>query len=493
MKKNILVIMTDQQQAALSKAMGFPLDLTPSIDQLGREGVRFANAYTPSPICTPARVSFLSGRYVSGHGCSNNCGKLKDANFVDAFIVPKFKVMAGQNLYGHLKNHGYHTAIIGKNHAHADNDDFDYARSFHHRMEFAHDKSPDNAAFDEWLDGLQHVMSHQPAPYGVEQQLPHRIVDQSIAWIDQQKDAAQPFAMWVSFPEPHNPYQTCEPYFSMFDGDNYLPPATTVQDGRSKGHRWSAMRDKLEHALGDEDVENHIRRSRTNYFGMLRLIDDEVKRLVEHLKAQGLYDNTLIVFTSDHGDFTGEYGLIRKGVNLPECLIRIPLLFAGGGICPSTPSAHLFPNLVDLFPTICDYAGVVPPKGMQGKSLKPILDGNTAPAGAFDVAYTEYGDGSPMMGLEDFERLKPRMFRAPFLEGGPYWSSGSVRSLRKGDWKLIVDDLGAVELYHLATDPWELHNRATDPECTPIRSELFAALVAKMLQLQATQAFSPED
>lgn len=489
MRRNVVVIMTDQQQAGLSKAMGFPLDLTPFIDQLGREGVRFANAYTPSPICTPARISFLSGRYVSSHGIRTNSGKLAGANFVDEFISAKDEVMAGPTLYGHLRSNGYRTAIVGKNHGYADNDDFDYARSFHHRMEFAKDKSPENEAFDAWLDGLQHVMSPEPAPFGIEQQLPHRIVDQSIAWIDQQRKTALPFAMWVSIPEPHNPYQTCEPYFSMFDGENFVPPSTSVRDGELKGVRWTTMREKLEHALGDEDVETHIRRSRANYFGMLRMIDDEVKRLVEHLKAQGLYDNTLIVFVSDHGDFVGEYGLIRKGVDLPECLIRVPMLFAGGGVRPSTPSDHLFPNLVDLYPTICDFAGVEPPKGMQGHSLKPILDGEPAPPGAFDVAYAEYGNGSPMMGWDDFERLKPRMFFSPFQEGGAYWSSGSVRSLRQGDWKLTVNDLGKVGLYDLSQDAWELDNRAEAPECREIRRVLFEALTAKMIQLQATNPF----
>jgi arylsulfatase A-like enzyme len=512
-RPNLLVIMTDQQQARLTAAAGFEADTTPAIDRLGREGVRFPAAYTSCPLCTPARVSFLTGRYPSATGVTGNSGRHPGV-FVDEFVIPTRDVDAGPHLFELLGEAGYERAIVGKNHAHANSTDFEYARSFHHRSEFHDDKSPEEIAFDEWIDGLNHAMSEEPAPFPVELQLPHRIVDESIRWlgggdaaaaargagappaarrapgIDERpmRRADRPFALWVSFPEPHNPYQAPEPYYSMFDGERYVPPDVGGEAVERLNHRWRAGKEKLDYALRNTDAQAYVRRCRSNYLGMLRLIDDEVGRLLSWLEEAGVRDDTVVVFLSDHGDFAGEYGLIRKGIDLPEALIRIPLSIAGPGIVPRAADdpelGSVFPNIVDVLPTLCDLLGLDLPRGVQGHSLAPLLRGEELDPAPFACAYAEWGRGGPRESEADWERTKARYLRDGFFEGGDFWASGLLRSIRVGGHKLVVDSDGGCALFGLERDPNETEDLARQPGNEATVKRLLQALAAKMMELQ---------
>lgn len=503
-RPNLIIIMTDQQQAGLSAATGFRADTTPVIDRLGRGGVRFSNAYTSCPLCTPARVSLLTGRYPSATGITGNSGRHPGV-FVDDFVIPTRDVDAGPHLFQLLGEAGYERAIVGKNHAHANSHDFEYARSFHHRSEFHDDKSADEIAFDEWIDGLHHTMSEEPAPFPVELQLPYRIVDESIRWLtgaspadprfaapglDRRpvRRAEAPFALWMSFPEPHNPYQAPEPYYSMFAGESYVPPVTSGEAVERMNHRWRAGKEKLDYALRNTDGEAYVRRCRSNYLGMLRLIDDEVGRFLTALEAARLRENTIVLFLSDHGDFAGEYGLLRKGVDLPEALIRIPMTFAGPGIAarraddPALASA--FPNIVDVLPTLCDLLGLRVPRGVQGRSLAPLLRGQAFDPAPFSCAYAEWGRGGRRESEADWERTKSSYLKDQFHEGGDFWSSGTLRSIRVGRHKLVVDSDGGCELYDLELDPAETENLAGDPSHGGTVAGLLRALASKVMELQ---------
>ena len=236
------------------------------------------------------------------------------------------------------------------------------------------------------------------------------------------------------------------------------------------------------------DFEENIPRIRSNYFGMLRLIDDQIKRFVGYLKENGLSENTLLIFLSDHGDFVGEYGLTLKGVGLPECLARIPMIWHGAGVIKQEKPHKAHISIVDVFPTICDMLGVRLPDGVQGRSIWPLLTGKKYPEEEFSsvlvqqgfggLDYTSldqldpYEDGCIVKGAETFDELNS-------------WSqSGILRMLRKDDWKLVYDMQGRGQLYHLLNDPAEIINLYNREEYKNQQMELLQDMMAWELRTQ---------
>lgn len=215
--------------------------------------------------------------------------------------------------------------------------------------------------------------THQPSPGGVEVQHPYRNVSSALKFIDEVK-GKQPFFAWVSFAEPHNPYQVPEPYFDMFPPESLPVNRAGTEALEGKGERFLWLRSVWEKVLGT-DIESRIQRARSNYHGMLRLIDDQFKRLIEGLRERGIEEDTIVIFLSDHGDFVGEYGLIRKGPDLPDVLCHVPFIWKGPGITAQGRIKKGFVSLVDILPTLCDIIGAEMPFGCQGKSIRPLLEG----------------------------------------------------------------------------------------------------------------------
>jgi arylsulfatase A-like enzyme len=211
---------------------------------------------------------------------------------------------------------------------------------------------------------------------------------------------------------------------------------------------------------------------------MIRLIDDQIRRFAQHLEQAGDLDNTVFVFMSDHGDYVGEYGLQRKGVGLPECLVRVPLLFAGPGIQQLPAMRDEFVSLVDVFPTLCEMLDLPIPDGVQGRSLWPILNGTAFPEKEFRSIYAELGVG----GLHYTADERPPL-HFPY-EGFSFdclnsvTQSGNLKLVRLGDWKLLFDSQGNGEMYDLSTDPAELNNLFDHPDCATQQ----LALATELLQ-----------
>lgn len=469
-RPSVVIVMTDQQRADLSAREGYPLDTTPFLDRLAREGTWFDRAYTPTPVCAPARVSLLTGRYPSATRVRENQGTEHAVYEEDLFDV--------------MRARGYATALVGKNHSHVSPDQLDYASRYMHNGGLEADRSSEERGFDRWLENLHHRVSRKATPFPLACQAPYRIVSQAQEWIASRKDA--PFCLWLSFPEPHNPYQVPEPYFSMFPSDS-LPPLTAGEEALAgKSYPWRYLREIGERA--HPDYADLIPRARANYHGMLRLIDDQVSRFVDFLEARGLRDDTLLIVMSDHGDFVGEYGLMRKGAEMPEVLMRVPLSFTGPGIRADRRPRPACVSLVDVLPTICEAIGVPAPPGVQGRSLWPMLTGADFPAGEFASAYAEQGVGglhfTPADVVEDWPGLKVTDHWKAFDELNACTQSGTLRMVRKGDWKLLLDMQGRGQLYDLAADPLELNDRYGDPACARRRAELLAELAVWMMRVQ---------
>jgi arylsulfatase A-like enzyme len=476
MNTNIVIVMTDQQRADLRKSRGYPLDTMPFLDTWAQGGVDFANAYTPNPTCMPARVSMFTGRYPNAHRVRTN------HNAMDACYT--------RGMLELLRDNGYVSALCGKNHSHHKNTDFDFAETTSH---LGHEGNRKLSGADEefacFLDSIEHFEVHAPSPCGLEVQHPYVNVSSALKFLDERpKD--KPFFLWLSFAEPHNPYQVPEPYFDMFPPDS-LPPLHGGEEILSqKSHKFSWIRGIWERVLGP-DIEKRIARSRSNYHGMLRLIDDQFKRFIGGLESRGLSENTMVLFVSDHGDFVGEYGLIRKGVELPDLLTRVPFAVRGPGIKPRGIVKNCFVNLIDIFPTVCDFINQEIPFGVQGKSIRPLLEGGTVPEKEYDTAYSESGfSGLYWDGKDSLDLVEEGASLAYSEDGRPLtfdcldsWTQcGQVRMLRKGPYKIQADMLGNGYLYDLDADPFELKNLFNDPAWLSVKSEMLLELTSAILR-----------
>jgi len=472
-RPNVIIIMTDQQRADLCRREGFALDTTPFLDSLAAEGAWFDRAYTSMPVCAPARVSMLTGRYPSATRVRTN------HNIQDAFY--------SRDLFDVFRELGYATAMIGKNHSHLISAKTDLWYECGHLGIGDPDRTETEKSFDAFLEETHFHMWPEPTPFPLECQLPYRLVSRAQRWVDSAED--KPFLMWLSFPEPHNPYQVPEPYYSMFDPDQLPEPETGAEAMELKGFSLEWCRESFVKAF--PDYERSIPRARSNYMGMLRLIDDQIRRFVDHLSNRGLMENTVLVVLSDHGDFVGEYGLLRKGPELPELLTRIPMVLAGPGIAPGSEPRHDQVSIVDIMPTLCEAIGAPLPDGVQGRSLWPMLTGQDYPADEFASAYVEHGFGGlHYTGKEDLDPALDGLIESTDGRWGAFdclnsWTqSGQMRAVRRGDWKLTFDMQGHGRLYNLREDPRELVDLYADPDLADVRQELLEEMLTWRLRVE---------
>lgn len=472
MPQNIIIMMTDEQRADHRAAEGFELDTMPGLDRWEEQGSSFPIAYTPSPVCTPARCSMLTGRYPKATG-------IRALDAAD-------QIRMETDLFGHLCQAGYDTALIGKNHSHVSETDVDHYSQYRH---WSGPIRPDNEQrdrrFNQWMHSSSGPLIEEPCPYPLEQQFPYRIVSESMDWLRGRN--GRPFCLWMSIPEPHSPYQVPEPYYDMFPPES-LPDCVGPEALESKPELWQ-FNHKLELHHDPMRMEK-TGRYRSNYCGMLRLIDDQLGRFFRFLEKSGLADSTVVVYTSDHGDFVGDYGLWSKGAGLPECLTRVPMIWRGPGIASQAPQAHV--SLVDIFPTICEALGLHMPDGIQGRSLWPILRGRDWPTEEFGSIYSENGIGGVPFSPDEVDwDAWPQLLGKPgestfASELNSVSQSGHRKMVRKGRWKLVYDPYGASELYDLDDDPQELNNLYASSRAREVRQELIEELLNWSIRTEDT-------
>lgn len=467
---NVVLIMTDQQRADLCGREGFPMDITPYVDSLAHQNTWFDKAYTVAPASSPARCSMFTGRFPSATHVRTN------HNVLDVYYQ--------KDMVHVFKEKGYKTALVGKNHSYLKPTDMDHWIEYGHWGKSVKNKTKGEKKLANFLDKDARGQWLEPSPIPLEQQQPVTIVNEALDWIKAQEN---PFFIWVSFPEPHNPYQVCEPYYSMFAPGKLPQPRTSRKDLARKSEKYQILAELEDGSC--PDLQKDLPRLRGNYMGMIRLIDDQVKRLIETLKAEGKYENTIFIILSDHGDYCGEYGLIRKGAGTPESLTRIPMVWAGAGISKQQKPMEAHVSIADIFPTLCTAIGADIPVGVQGRSLWPMLTGKSYPKREFSSMIVEQGFGG-----EDFTREEPLSFQkegaftpnkiAHFDELNTWTQSGTQRMVRKGDWKLILDNYGRGELYNLKKDPSEINNLFDNKKYVAKQSELLQEALTWNLRLQ---------
>jgi arylsulfatase A-like enzyme len=456
-RPNILVIMTDQQKATASHLYGNPFCETPSMERLAREGVLFEHAFTPHPLCMPARISFWTSQFPHSHGGRRNETPMP-AGAAHAFRI--------------WKEAGYQTGLIGKNHCFVDAGDL---ALFDTWCEISHGGLPADPSTRgmDWfrpLDGiraahdLRRAMTPQGPRFGyavsdfpLEDYSTGLIAGQTARFLE--KHRGEPFALWVSFPDPHEPWVAPERYAAMFPpGKIVLPP---WREGEFTDGRAPERNRVLYQMLGmEEDAREHILGLLGVYSAMVRFLDDGLGQILDALEALDLRRKTSVVFCSDHGDFMGEHRMQCKGGVFYDCLTRVPLILSWPDQVPAGQRDASMVNLIDVLPTLLQLQGLEVPRSMHGQALPTVT---AAPPR--EATFSEYGAGGPPFRMANLEQL-PRPYGRRALFQSLRWreAEGRRKMVRTREWKYVHDPMGDVdELYDLTNDPWELTNVAADP------------------------------
>jgi len=446
---NILILMTDQQRADCMGCAGHPQIRTPNMDRLAAEGALFTHACTVSPVCMPARASFISGRYVHEHGMWGNYGELP----------------AGyESLFRRLQGCGYYTAHVGKSHYYAHGDGhmrerepYMHARGF----DFVHETTGPLASqrtesymTDDWqTKGLLEAFRadyrrriehgrHRavwPSPLPVED-FPDSYVGRRGVEFVERYEGGRPVCLFVGFPGPHEPWDAPGEYAAMYDPAE-TPPAV-APEGAAPGP-WVPQQaaEWQEHGRPADLTQEDVRALRANYCGKISLIDRWFGRILEACARRGWLDDLLVVFWSDHGDMLGDHGLVYKS-RFFESALRVPLVVRWPGRVAAGLRPGALAETVDIMPTLLEAVRAVVPAGCQGRSLWPVLK-------------------DPDATLRDAALSAVACARR------------QNTMVRTGRWKYAVHEDGtAYMLYDLEEDPGECNNLLGHPDCAEVERDL---------------------
>lgn len=423
-RPNVLVLYTDQQRWDTLRCGGNPHVHTPNLDRLAAQGALFENAFCNCPVCMPSRQSMLSGRYPSTLGCRCNGVEMRED-------VPTLATL--------LKPYGYHTANIGKlhfrNHSTREHRDPHPAYGFD-TLVMSEEPGCYEDAYIKWVmerdpDAVelcrcstppawtgepvkkQPRKPYQPYIFEGPEELTHTAFVASETRDFIRRHRHEPFFCIAGFFAPHAPINPPQRFVDMVDADALPLPVKAEGDDTV--------------VLSDEEW----RRVKACYYALVSHIDDQIGGILNVLDETGLRDNTLVVFTSDHGENLGDHGRVAKGAPGYDSCTHVPLVVSFPGRMEPSPRGELIEH-VDLAPTILDWCGVQVPGFCQGRSFRGLLDGT----GYEHRTSTFLEIGVP-------------------LRGG--WKSVRTHSL-----KYLVSSLGEEQLFDLESDPGELFNVAGD-------------------------------
>ena len=458
MKPNILLIYTDQQRFDTIHSLGNRLIHTPNLDRLVREGVAFTHATTPSPVCLASRWSLHSGQWTSTHHCYSN----HHPGIRPPTDIPKM-----------LRAAGYVTGLSGKNHSFltpADMDVWDESPTI-----------PDHPEWESYLAWVSYREENYPRlaeePVWTSVTAEHAKTKSAMNFMDKYAGSEQPFFLWLSYLYPHTPYEVPEPFFSTYKDlpPPYVERGSLAAAGKTFRQIFHQRNNDAIIPFTDEQVEL-LRRV---YYGMVTMIDGEIGKILDFLDERGLASDTLLVFTSDHGDYQGEHRLIAKSPSLYDALVRVPLIVRWTGSIDSNRRDDRFASHIDLLPTFAASSGTPSPQQAQGIDLLPFLRDDGQGGSIRPFAFSEYGvpgipydeDRLKKQGLKEAVFTNPANQRLSW-EGNPVSLAGRIRMIRSHSWKLITEENGKGELYDLQTDPHELVNLWHNPQYDSIKNEL---------------------
>jgi len=428
---NIVLIMTDQQRWDTLGCCGYEHMMTPHIDRLAGRGVAFNCAFAQGAMCGPSRASIVSGQYVHTHGVERN----------EAWLAPE-----QPNWIERLRVGGYRTINIGKMHTAP----IRLPCGFEHRLVVENKNyqqghhGPDPDDYDLFL--AAHGLKRPALTYyrdipnwperlqtavwpHAEELFPDNFIGRRTVDYLRECDFDRPLFLWCGFAGPHDPYDVTASALELYDGveipdpvgypgelDDKPPPQRQAMEGM-EGKRTPAA------VWWSRATPERVRRMRRHYYANVTLVDDWVGKIAEMLEERGELENTILVFSSDHGDCLGDHHQVYKFSSHYDSVARVPLVFVGPGVAELGVRDPLV-ELIDLGPTLLDLAGQEPLDGAHGVSIRPLLEGGREEL--HDAVFSEHA-----------QRVM----------------------VRTRDWKLVFyvgESFG--ELYHLSEDPDELHN-----------------------------------
>ncbi len=458
---NILFIVADQHNAKLLGHQSHADVQTPHLDRLARDGCRCDAAISQNPICTPSRVSFLSGQYPHNHGYYSLSGRNPGG-------LP--------NIFSHFRAAGYFTAAMGKIHCpeYWVEDDCDV---FHESNSYrAGSIGGRSAAYTRFLRerGVEHLEDHillpefgergrqsvdsRPSPLAFDEAQEGWLANTAIETMQAAVEKGKLFLLHVSFPRPHQCTTPCQEFWDLYDtADLSLPPnadydlqaAGKAPHFQASARRW---RESAWQLFEPKTFEAGRRRKLHGYLGAVSQVDAAVGQLLDYLNEAELAQDTIVVYTSDHGDYAAEHGIMEKAPGIcSDAITRVPLIWRAPGRVKAGGSVKEVVELVDISNTVCALAGIELMETSDGRDISHLLNGGTSAVQR--VGVTEFA-----------------------------WS----KSLRRGQYRLVhypramfaeEYPAGFGELYDLAADPWEMRNLYFENDYQALVQELRGELL----------------
>lgn len=437
-KPNVLFLICDDLNCNLG-CYGHAQVKTPNIDRLAEQGVRFEGAFCQYPLCGPSRASFMTGLYPDQTNVRRNPVFVRER-------LPNVTTMSQLFRY-----RGYKSARIGKiyhygvpsnigSSGHDDPLSWDYAINPRGR-----DREEEHLIFSVRPGEFGGYMSWLAADGSDEEQTDGIAATEAVELINRFTDRDEPFFLAVGLYRPHTPYVAPKKYFDLYSPDDMVIPEVPpgyLQTLPSLAQK--SLTKKKEHYTITKDK---ARLAKQAYYASVSFADAQIGRILDGLKQAGAMDNTVIIFTSDHGYHLGEHGHWLKTA-LFENAARVPLIIAGPGVSAKGQTSMSLAELTDLYPTVADLCGITPPAFLSGVSLKPVLN---------DPASTPRT--SALTQLKQNYTIRTEHFR--YTEWGPQGSAGA-------------------ELYDRRSDPQELINLAGSDQYAATRRELAELLHARV-------------
>ena len=492
-RPNILLISADQHRADCFGFQGRNIK-TPHLDQLAAEGTHFSNCITPTVVCQPARASILTGQLCRTHGVHDNGidldPKVGEKGFAGAMAAAGYET----SFFGKAHFSTYHTfAPTGtpeclKSSAEYPDSWFGPYMGFNHvelmlvgHNWFLPEKPPHGQHYERWFyaDGRgdeknalyqKNAGDTKGAAQTWHSQLPvawHNTswtADRAIEWLKHGR-GDEPFCTWISFPDPHHPFDAPEPWSRLHDPKDVDLPKHRKRsfEGRPWWHEAVLTAEPTGDKKGAEirksysriaeQSDDQLREIIANTYGQIALIDHNVGRILTALDEIGIADNTIVIYISDHGDWLGDHGLILKGPMHYDGLLRVPMIVRGPNV-PKGKKVDEPVSTLDLGPTFFDYGQAEALQTQHGETLRPLVEGNNA---SRDYAMNEW-------------ELLPTRAGVGL----------SLRTVRTKTHKLTIDcQSEAGEMYDLASDPDEIHNLFDDPAHQAVKDTLMGYIHAR--------------
>ncbi len=478
--KNLIIITADELRGDSVGFMGNPDCKTPNLDAFAKKSIVFNQHFCVHGKCVPSRISIVTGRY----------------SHTDGFRTIYQHLPEDQpNLLTALKAKGFESAVFGHNHVwenfFGNNekssgvvDYHSYTHGYFIDMLEAKVKVPAsnsqnaNVEMDEGFD-YEGLIKEDITGF-----TDYNRTDQAIHYLKNVRDRSKPFIMQLNYGFPHPKYKVEEPYFSMYDRNNITSWPHELPENAPQ-----YLKDMRDVRSGSSPTKEQLKEIQAVYYGMVSRTDMLIGKLFDEIERQGLFEDTVILFTSDHGDFAGQYGLVEKwDTCMLDCIMHVPMVLYSPDL-PASKKVEILSEHTDIAPTILELLDAPKNWGIHGNSLVQCVHGNREK----EAVFADGGHEAEMVSRisdgftsKEHENGKQRMyFEHPE-------AMSRVKMVRTKEWKLVVRLEGENELYNLCVDPMEMQNLYDVKEYAEVILDLQQKLIKWSLKTDTDRPYQKQ-